>query len=194
MRCAIIDPRFRARLLRHSTTPLLAFVRPFVEISLLRLRPQDLPASSRLLAVVALSYTACTAIAHAALLSPIDAVIGGVVDALLLCGLTLSLLALSRRWSRAVQTLTALVGAGTVTTMVAIPFLGWRVNVMRAGEAAGIELAFIAIIVIWNLAVIAHVLRHALSTSFLGATVIAVVMYLVSSQVLGAMLEGRMTL
>ena len=65
---------------------------------------------------------------------------------------------------------------------------------MRAGDPAGIELAFIAMIVVWNLAVIAHILRHALSTSFLGAIVIAIVMYLVSSQVLSAMLEGRMAI
>ena len=141
-----------------------------------------------------LAYTACTALAHSALLSPLDAVIGGAVDALLLCGLTLSLLALHRRLARAVQTLTALVGAGAVTTLVAIPFLAWRVGVMRAGAPAGIEMAFIAMIVVWNLAVIAHVLRHALSTSFAVAVVIAIVMYLVSSQVLSVMLEGRMTL
>ena len=116
------------------------------------------------------------------------------MDALLLCGLTLSLLSLRRRWGRAVQTLTALVGAGTVTTIVAIPFLSWRVSVMRTGDPAGIELAFIAMIVVWNLAVIAHILRHALSTSFPGAIVIAIVMYLVSSQVLSAMLEGRMVI
>ena len=173
---------------------MLALVRPFVSICLLRLRPQDLPASRLLLSVTVLTYVACTALAHAALLSPADAVMGGVVDVLLLCGLTLSLLALNRRWSRSVQTLTALAGAGTVTTIVAIPFLEWRVGIMRAGDPAGIEIVFIAIIVIWNLAVIAHVLRHALPTSFLGATVLAVVMYLVSSQILGALLEGRMTL
>ena len=173
---------------------MLALIRPFVSICLLRLRPQDLPASSLLLALSVLAYTACTALAHSALLSPLDAVIGGAVDALLLCGLTLSLLALHRRWARAVQTLTALVGAGTVTTLVAIPFLAWRVGVMRAGAPAGIEMAFIAMIVVWNLAVIAHVLRHALSTSFAVGVVIAIVMYLVSSQVLSVMLEGRMTL
>lgn len=173
---------------------MLALIRPFVSLCLLRLRPQDLPASSLLLALAALAYTACTAIAHSALLSPLDAAIGGVADALLLCGLTLSLLCLHRRWARAVQTLTALAGTGTVTTLVAIPFLSWRVSVMRAGDPAGVELAFIAMIVIWNLAIIAHILRHALSTSFPGAVVIAIVMYLVSSQVLSAMLEGRMAL
>ena len=173
---------------------MFALIRPFVSLCLLRLRPQDLPPSSLLLAFTALTYTACTAIAHSALLSPLDALVGGVVDAALLCGLTLSLLGVLRRWSRAVQTLTALVGAGTLTTIVAIPFLSWRVSVMRAGDPAGIELAFIALIVVWNLAVIAHILRHALSTSFLGSIVIAIVMYLVSSQVLSAMLEGRMAL
>ena len=123
----------------------------------------------------ALAYTLCTAIAHSALLAPLDALIGGIVDVLLLCGLALSLLVVHRRSARAVQTLTALAGAGTVTTLVAIPFLSWRVSVMRAGDAAGLELAFIAMIVVWNLAVIAHILRHALSTSFLGAVVIAIV-------------------
>ena len=173
---------------------MFALIRPFVSISLLRLRPQDLPASSLLLAVSVLTYTASTALAHSAYVSPLDALMGGVVDALLLCGLTLSLLALHRQWTRAVQTLTALVGAGTVTTLVAVPFLVWSVEVIRAGAPAGIEMAFIAIVVVWNLAVIAHVLRHALSTSFLGAVVIAIVMYLVSSRVLSAMLESRMTL
>ena len=173
---------------------MLTLVRPFVSICLLRLGPQDLPASRLLLAMAILSYTACTALAHTTLLAPVDAMLGGIVDALLLGGLTLSLLGIHRRWGRAVQTLTALAGAGTVTTMVAIPFLGWRVNVLRSGDPAGIEMVFIAFVVIWNLAVIAHVLRHALSTSFLGAMVIAVVMYLVSSQILSAMLEGRIAL
>ena len=171
---------------------MLALVRPFVSICLLRLRPQDLPASSLLLALAALAYMACTVLAHSTLVSPLDALIGGAVDALLLCGLTWSLLYLHRRRDRTVQTLTALAGAGTVTTLVAVPFLSWRVSVIRAGEPAGIEMAFIAMIVVWNLAVVAHVLRHALSTSFPGAVVIAIVMYLVSSQVLSAMLEGRM--
>ncbi len=173
---------------------MLALVRPFVSICLLRLRPQDLPASPRLLALSALAYITSSAIAHSTLLSPLDALLGGVVDALLLCALTLSLLGVLRHWPRAVQTLSALVGAGTVTTLVAIPVLSFRVSVMRAGEPAGIELVFLALIVVWNLAVVAHILRHALSTSFLSAVVIAMVIYLVSSQVLSAMLEGRMTL
>ena len=192
-RCAIIDPSIRAPATPDSITPLLALVRPFVSICLLRLRPQDLPASSLLLALAILIYVACTTIAHAALLSPMDALLGGIVDSVLLCGLTLSLLLLHRRWARAVQTLTAMAGAGAVMTLAAMPFLAWKVSVLRAGGPVGLEMVCVAAIVLWNLAVIAHVLRHALSTSYLGATLIAVIMYLLSSQILSAMLESRMT-
>ena len=175
----------------HTLRSLLALIRPFVSICLLRLRPQDLPASNLLLALATFTYFTTTTIAHATLLSPAYALLSGVVDSALLCGLTLSLLYVCRRWGRAVQTLTALVGAGAVTTAVAIPFLSWRISVVRAGDPSGIEMVCIVVILIWNLVVIAHVLRHALSISYLSGAVIAIVMYLLSSQILGAMIEGR---
>ena len=173
---------------------MLTLIRPFVSICLLRLRPQDLPASNLLLALATFTYVVITTVAHSALLPPADALLSGIVDSVLLCTLTLSLLYVCRRRGRAVQTLTALVGAGAVTTMVAIPFLSWRVSIMQAGGPAGVEMVGIVVIVVWNLVVIAHVLRHALSISYLGGAVVAIVMYLLSSQILGALVEGRISI
>ena len=193
-RCAIIDSSRPGRRSIHLLRSLLAFIRPFVSICLLRLRPQDLPASNLLLALAILTYVVITTVAHSALLPPADALLSGIVDSVLLCTLTLSLLYVCRRRGRAVQTLTALVGAGAVTTMVAIPFLSWRVSIMQAGGPAGVEMVGIVVIVVWNLVVIAHVLRHALSISYLGGAVVAIVMYLLSSQILGALVEGRISI
>ena len=192
--CAIIDSSVRAGARSSPPRSLLALIRPFVSICLLRLRPQDLPASNVLLALAMLAYVATTTIAHSALLSPADALLSSIADSVLLCTLTLSLLYVCRRRRRAVQTLTALVGTGAVTTMAAIPFLSWRVSLLRAGDPAGVEMVGLVVVVAWNLVVIAHVLRHALSISYLGGGVVAVVMYLLSSQILGALVAGRISL
>ena len=161
-----------------------AFIHPFVYICLFRVKPQDLPSSRILLALVLLAHTLMGVIVCAVNLRFAQALAAGVVDTALLCGLTGALLVLHGLRERAVRTLTALAGAGTV-----IGFLAWPVNLSLhnahvANEVSPLLVALLLAMLGWSLAVSAHVLRHALSAPWYLGLLVSVAFYWISVQIL----------
>jgi hypothetical protein len=159
-------------------------IRPFLQLCALRLRPQDLPVSGTLLGISLAAYAMSTILVSTVQLAPGQAVLAGLVDTGLLCAMTASLLALQRLGARLLQTLTALAGASTVLTVVAYPFFHMARGGLGPGVEAGLPGAVVGILVLWSFAVFAHILRHALSAPFVVGLAVAVMFYLVSSEVL----------
>ena len=164
-----------------------ALIRPFVLICLLRVRPQDLPASWTLLAVTIATHSLMSVLLSSINLRIGHAVLAGLTETALLCALTGSLLLLQRIRERTVQTLSALAGSDTVIGFIALPVGTWLRQVNLVGDSTVAPALLLLALIAWSLVVSAHILRHALSTSFFLGLVVAVAFYWMSIQVLNNM-------
>lgn len=153
---------------------LKTFGRDFFGICCLRRRPQDLPASVELL-VIALAGYGLASFALTWLAYPAGpALAAGAAECVLLAALNYTILTLRGLPGRWLQTTSAMAGTGLLFTVAAVPvFMGMEL----AGPAALVQsgLYFVTLfLLVWNVAVMAHILRHALDTSFATAVVAAV--------------------
>lgn len=163
-----------------------ALIHPFVQICLLRMRPQDLPSSGTLLALVLFAHTLMGVMVAAVDLRFDQALAAGVIDTVLMCGLTTGLLMLRTLRERTVQTLTALAGAGCVIGFVAYPLSLWLHDAHRTNEPSPALALLLLAVLGWSLAVSAHVLRHALSAPYYVGLLISVAFYWISIRILSS--------
>ena len=131
----------------------------FWSICLLRKGPEDVPASPVLLKLCLLSYgligllgllLMANAEASAAMLQM-------AIDIVLLVALVFGILNIRGYRARFVQTLTALAGTGTLLGLIFLP--------LAPGMRHGIGPLLLLGLMVWNIAIITHILQHALSTS-----------------------------
>ena len=161
-----------------------ALIHPFIRICMLRMRPQDLPSSSTLLAVVLVAHTLLSVCAAAIDLRFGPALVAGVADTALVCGLTTALLMLCKLRERAIQTLTALAGAGTVIGFLAFPISLWLHDAEAAHEQSPALMVLLLAVLAWSLAVSGHILRHALSAPYYVGLLVSVGFYWISVRIL----------
>jgi len=169
---------------------LRAIVNPFIQICLLRQGPQDLPTSGILLAIALTAHTVMSIVWSNISLSAVDALLSGLLDTLLLVVLTTTLLYAQRRKERVVQTLTALAGTGTIITFLALPVSGWLQRVDQSAGEGGLAVIVLLLLMVWSLAVVAHIFRHALSIPYFFGLVVAVVFYGISISAFRALFSG----
>lgn len=170
----------------HEVTDnhLFAIVKPFFDLCLLRLRPQDLPESTALLGLVLIGHTLTAVLLSNVALPFGDALMAGMVDTLLLAAMTTSVLYLQRLQSRLKQTLTALAGTGALIGVVALPLSNWLHAAHQANGDAGAPALLLLLLIGWSLTVAGHILRHALSTVFIMGLVLAMVFYWITINIL----------
>jgi hypothetical protein len=155
---------------------LLKLLRIFVDICMLRAKPEDVPSSATLLSYTLAIYT-LTSLALATSSLPLNkALLYAVTNTLVLAMLTHTLLLLRRFPARLTQTLMALAGTGTLFGMAGLPFV-------YLAELAPVLFSLL----IWNVAVTAHILRHALSVSFMMSVVASMGYLFVAFAVTGAL-------
>ena len=150
----------------------------FFLICQLRWRPQDLPASSILLMLSLGIYTLVSMILSLFQLSVERAILSALLDTSLLILLTSSLLAIVRYSARISQTLTALAGTNSILGILCIPLLFW-LKQFQPGEVALPELLLLVLIV-WNIVVYAHILRHALEIPFFVGVILTIITHLLT--------------
>jgi hypothetical protein len=144
----------------------LTIFRAYFSVCTFRLGPQDLPAAVVFLIISLILY----GLASVALVLPVraaaTAVLAGAAETGLLLLLTWGLLWLRGLPARFRQTATALAGTGFLFSMAALPLFSLRYA--YDGNAAVILAVGLLVLalVIWNVAVMAHILRHAMSVSF----------------------------
>ena len=148
------------------------------------MKPQDLPSSGTLLALVLVAHTLVGVAVAGVDLRFGPALAAGVIDTALMCGLTTGLLILRTLRERTVQTLTALAGAGSIIGLLAYPVSLWLHDAHQANEQLpAIGLLLLAVLG-WSLAVSAHILRHALSAPYYIGLLISVAFYWISVRIL----------
>jgi len=134
---------------------LLNSLKLFIDLCLLRAKPDAVPASRFLLGFALTAYTLMSLALASAHLPLSKALLYALADIMVLALVTHTLLLLRRFPARLVQTLTALAGTGALFELLALPLL-------RATELSPLLFG----LMIWSIAVSAHILRHALSVPF----------------------------
>lgn len=167
----------------RTVTEIQAIVRPFVEICLLRRRPQDLPSSIVLFALAAGFHTIMSILLSATMLNAWKAILAGITDTLLIIFLTGTLLYAHRLKPRILQTLTAMTGTGAIITLVAIPVFGWLHAIKQSGGGNPLAGLLVLGLIAWSLAISGHILRHALSIPYFLGIFIAFVFFWISHSV-----------
>ncbi len=149
--------------------------RQFFNICLLRAGPQDLPSSAFLLALSLLLYITIGVLLTVISVPLAQAVVLVAADIALLGGLVYVLLWANNLLDRLIRVWTALLGSGAFFELIALPLLAWQQQIMDNAQAEVISLDETGVIVsslilwlvlFWNLIVVGHILRHALSTLF----------------------------
>ena len=159
-------------------------VAPFVQIALLRSKPQDLPASMFLLKLTLLAHILLGVLMFTSRLSLPQSLLAGIASTLIMCALTTSLLFATRHSGRTVQTLTAMAGSDVVIGVAALPVTAWLHGTLDEAAGSGLASLFFLLLVAWNLIVAGHVLRHALSSSLSLGVVLALLLYIFSVNVM----------
>lgn len=159
-------------------TALLTISRAYWGLCTLRNGPQDLPHSPSLFAVTAATNLVISVLINQLSLEFGQAVLIAGIEFAVLLSLTALLLVLFRFPGRLVQTLTALMGSGALigfVVLVAFTILPEIPVMMRLG------------IFVWNLVVMAHILRHALVIHIAAGFVIALGYAMVLMQIVWAL-------
>ncbi len=149
-----------------------ALIRSFLEICWFRRGPQDIAAAVVLRNLAITVYTLSgMLVALGAQETPARAILGSLIDAALLALLTLALLRFLGKPERLTQTLTALTGCGTLLNIISYPLL---LLFYGAGESPFVSLLLSAL-AIWNIMIVAHILRHAIEQPLFVGVAVAIV-------------------
>lgn len=157
----------------------------FFDICRLRVRPQDLPASSVLLNLTLFFYALTSAVSS--LLQQFSlkqAILSGIVDAGLLVGLTYTLLYFARYLPRVTQTLTALAGTNGVLGILSLPLIFWLEQNRAYHSDITLPVLLLLSLFVWNFIVYAHILRHALTVHFFIGLLLTTVTYSITVKIL----------
>lgn len=153
---------------------LQAVVRPFFGICTLRTRPQDLPAAQALFIPAAAIYAISNAVLAATWMKPAGAMLSGALETVLMLLILHILLAVRRVPGRWIQTGSAISGTGVLFNLFGLPLF---LLMTRAGASGPWPLAaYLAVLglLAWNVAVLGHILRHALSIPMLAGVLLAI--------------------
>jgi len=166
---------------------MLYLARIWFDICLWRAAPQDLPASGPLLVLTLACYLLVSLLVSLGSYGLAGAAALALLDLGLLSGFVLVLLYLQDKTARINQTLSALAGTGSLLGVFALPLVWWvQPETPPEQVPALLTLLWLALLV-WNLLVMGHIMRHALSSSFPVGFGVALLYVLLSMQVIGAL-------
>lgn len=152
----------------------------FFDICLFRRGPQDLPASTLFLVLV-LVVNALVGLVILAMESSLDrAILEFLTGTAMLVVFSWIVLSAASKGERMKQTVTALLGADTVISCMALPLLAW----VSARQNVGLASFFLVGLMLWSVSVAAHVYRHALSSSYMYALALTILYFSLSFQVM----------
>ena len=154
------------------------------DICLLRAGPQDLPASRELLVLAMAGYTLVSFLLSVPGYSLVVAGQLALLDACLLIVFAATALYLMGEMARLIQTLTALSGTGTLLGLFALPMIQFLTPGQDSGQPSFVAGMLWLLLFGWNLIVVAHIMRHALSVNLPVAIGIAMLYILMALQII----------
>ena len=156
---------------------MMALLRLFWNICLLRQPPQDVPASWALFLLLLLLNLVIDTLRVAEQAGLAQALVSILIYSGALLGVIVLLLWLLGYLARVQQTLTALLGTGLLITIFVLP-VEWVLGLFPNSE--GMFGILLLLLYAWNLIVTAHILRHALSVKFFFAAVLSLGYFMLS--------------
>lgn len=137
----------------------------FLDICLLRKGPQHLPPSSILLKLALVAYGLSGLLLLLVSVALPTALLLTLLDLGLLAGLTYGVLYGFGYGMRFVRTLAALAGSGTLLQLIALPLSVWLNQEAARHELSGLPSLLWLALLGWSIAIMTHILHHALSVS-----------------------------
>lgn len=156
-------------------------IQAFYEICLLKKRPQDLPVSGVFFCLCAATYAISSLLLTLTYQDLRSSLLAAFMDAGLTILITCLILFVIRRPERILQTGTALLGTGTIFSLLAMPVYSLLALPVLAQSGSPVLSFLVWVLIIWNIAVMAHILRHALTVSYPMAVLLALVYVIVVS-------------
>ncbi len=168
-------------------TAISTISKAFLDICLLKKGPQDLPKSTVLLVLCLFMYTLMDVLLTVQSRPFVDALMVSLVDAGFLLGVTSLILRQHQKLDRWHQTLTSLFGTGVILGIFIFPLVFGGIQNQYEAWLQQIIVVLFLIMVVWNVAVLAHIVRHAISTS-MGIGIMIAILYIWMSSLLITML------
>ncbi len=140
-------------------------IKTYWQLCLLRLGPQDLPNSSVLLYATLVVYLVVDFALTVLDLSFGASILAALIDAGLLLAFTGLLLWGRSLPERMTQAFTALLGSGALLGALAFPVLSWQFALGVKNPNILVPSLLLLALFVWNITVVGHIFRHALSGS-----------------------------
>ncbi|CAN5275426.1 hypothetical protein BH24PSE2_BH24PSE2_05810 [soil metagenome] len=151
---------------------MMPLVQAMIDIAMHRRGPQDLPASGFLLGLMLVAYVTI-GIVSAGIYRPGVITVFEQVSLDLLLFIAFFWIILYRWPARRLQTFTALLGTGAFLSTLALPLHFWR-QIAGGDEGAALLPALgLFALLLWSLAVIGHILHHALELPYVAGVLVA---------------------
>jgi hypothetical protein len=165
----------------------------FIDICRFRKNPQDLPKSYELLFLSIVGYMLASALLAMLSAQLVYATLSGIVEALLVMLFTFGLLQIVNKTERWSQTVTALSGTGIIISLIAFPLYYFGTTGNQGGFGQIIGLLSLIVLIIWNIAIMAHIFRHALQTTIGFGVAIAISYVWIISNFIAILLPGKVS-
>ena len=150
---------------------MLAIFKYFVDICLFRANPEDAPASQIFMIFTLSLYAIFSLLILMVDYSLVKAILTVLVGVAMLVGLALAGLWIRNFMGRARQTITALAGTGVIFDLIGLPF------VLLTSHFPAEKLVFpkflLVLVLFWQISVIGHILRNALSIPYWAGAIIS---------------------
>lgn len=155
------------------------FVRTLVDICLLRAGPQDLPYSPNLLVLSLVAYGALGVQMAKLGVPQLNPLLFSAIDIGLLLGFVWFLLSLKGGYSRFNQTALALSGTGVLLGILAWALLSWQSSLVEQNASPTVSSLLLLAHLVWNLAIIANIVRHAMAITMAWAWGVALAYFFI---------------
>ncbi|BCG64290.1 MAG: hypothetical protein methR_P2063 [Methyloprofundus sp.] len=152
-------------------------------ICLFKSTPQDIPYSRFILRLSVASYALVSYLLIQLSVNDLQALLQVGVEIVLILIFTYLILTISNNRGRYTQTASALLGTDTLISALALPVIG----TLSIDNNNLLAILTMLALMVWHWLVTAHIIRHALSQSFLFATGIAFLYIFSSYQIMGVL-------
>lgn len=138
---------------------MLALLRLFLDLCLLRQAPQDIPYSSTLLKVLFFVYAVVAFLALMPIDDPLKSLLEVGVEMSLISVFVWGLLAYAGKSARFTQVLCAFLGTDALISSFALPLI----VAISLGQLSELAMVVLFGLMVWHWVVCGHIIRHALS-------------------------------
>jgi hypothetical protein len=166
----------------------MPLIKLFLDICFFKKGPQDTPASNMLLVLAVFAYLIVGVVLLGLEGNRGEALVEAIVEGLMLFGFVYMALYLGKKLPRLQQTATALYACDALVSAAAVPLLAW---LLVTPEAKPVYI-LLTLVTLWHLAVVGHILRHALAIPFFFGVGLAFGYVVISYQVMMVLFDRAM--